>query len=59
MLLEGNVRKILSPKFWSHGTYLGMQVPLNGKRGVLGFYPKVILTTWGMSKNPALVIALD
>ena len=52
------MRKILTKKFWSHGTPLGSLGPLSQQDTILGAGQLQILVIWGPYRPP-IVVALE
>ena len=52
---EDNKRKILSQKFWSHGTPKGALGPLSREDVILGFVSHQILVIWGPYESLVVV----
>ena len=55
---EDDMRKILSQKFWSHGTSLGSLGPLSQGDVHLGFSRPQFLVIWGPYNYPGIVACL-
>ena len=49
------MRKILNPKFWSHGTSLGYLGPVFQGDVILGACQWQILVIWGLCEPPELM----
>ena len=49
------MRKILTQKFWSHGTPLGYLGPVSQEDGILGACRFQIPVIWGPYETPRLV----